>query len=76
MDGFTDTEKFFRSGIDAVAICSPAPCHLDNVRDAARLLLGEEDIHIELLVPADVAPDGGRRNSLRRSPRGKTPSIV
>ena len=47
-----------------------------NVRDAARLLLGEEDIHIELLVPADVAPDGGRRNSPRRSPRGTTPSIV
>ncbi|HVK06709.1 MAG TPA: Gfo/Idh/MocA family oxidoreductase [Armatimonadaceae bacterium] len=36
VEGFTDAEKFFRSGIDAVAICSPAPCHLDNVRDAAR----------------------------------------
>lgn len=47
-----------------------------NVRDAARLLLGEDDIHIELLVPAGVAPDRGRRTSPRRSRRGKTPSIA
>mgnify|MGYP003970809071 FL=1 len=30
-----DTEAFFESGIDAVTITSPAPCHLANVRDAA-----------------------------------------
>lgn len=33
---FTDSEAFFRSGIDAVAITSPAPCHRANVLDAAR----------------------------------------
>lgn len=33
---FTDSEAFFASGIDAVAITSPAPMHLSNVRDAAR----------------------------------------
>jgi predicted dehydrogenase len=34
--GFTDPELFFQSGIDAVVVTSPAPCHLDNVRMAAR----------------------------------------
>lgn len=33
---FTDIEAFFASGIDAVSVTSPAPCHLDNVRLAAR----------------------------------------
>ncbi len=33
---FTDGEAFFGSGIDAVAITSPAPCHRQNVLDAAR----------------------------------------
>jgi predicted dehydrogenase len=33
---FTDSEAFFRSGIDAVSITSPAPCHLRNVTDCAR----------------------------------------
>ena len=32
----TDLETFFNSGIDAVVITSPAPCHRDNVRAAAR----------------------------------------
>ena len=34
--GFTDTDEFFQCGLDAVAITSPAPTHLDNVRLAAR----------------------------------------
>jgi predicted dehydrogenase len=33
---FTGSEAFFQSGIDAVVIASPAPCHLQNVRAAAR----------------------------------------
>ncbi|MFA5206461.1 MAG: Gfo/Idh/MocA family oxidoreductase [Lentisphaeria bacterium] len=33
---FTDVEAFFRSGIEAVSITSPAPCHRQNVLDAAR----------------------------------------
>ena len=33
---FTDVEAFFRSGIEAVTITSPAPCHLANLCDAAR----------------------------------------
>lgn len=31
-----DVEAFMTSGIEAVSITSPAPCHLDNVLDAAR----------------------------------------
>ena len=33
---FTDPDEFFQSGIDAVAVLSPAPTHLDNVRLAAK----------------------------------------
>jgi len=33
---FTEVEAFFASGIDAVAITSPAPAHLQNVLDAVR----------------------------------------
>ena len=33
---FADVEAFFASGIEAVSITSPAPCHLRNVIDAAR----------------------------------------
>lgn len=33
---FTDIDAFFQSGIDAVAVLSPAPFHLDNVCQAAR----------------------------------------
>lgn len=36
---FTDARAFFESGIEAVTITSPAPCHLDNVLDAARYRL-------------------------------------
>lgn len=32
---FTDEPAFFKSGIEAVSICSPAPFHLQNVRGAA-----------------------------------------
>jgi predicted dehydrogenase len=32
----SDLDAFFGSGIDAVSITSPAPCHLANLRDAAR----------------------------------------
>lgn len=32
----TDIDQFFASGIDAVSITSPAPCHLQNLIDAAR----------------------------------------
>lgn len=32
---FTDAARFFASGIEAVSITSPAPCHLQNVLDAA-----------------------------------------
>jgi len=32
---FTDAEAFFKSGIEAVSITSPAPCHRDNVLQAA-----------------------------------------
>lgn len=34
-EGFTDPSAFFKSGIDAVVITSPAPTHLENVRMAA-----------------------------------------
>ena len=34
-NAFTDTEAFFDSGIEAVIITSPAPCHLQNLIDAA-----------------------------------------
>jgi predicted dehydrogenase len=33
---FSDIEKFFQSGFDAVTILSPAPFHLQNVLDATR----------------------------------------
>lgn len=33
---FTDTADFFASGIEAVSITSPAPCHKDNVLEAAQ----------------------------------------
>ncbi|GAB4451809.1 MAG: Gfo/Idh/MocA family oxidoreductase [Armatimonadaceae bacterium] len=35
VQGFTDADAFFRSGVDGVAITSPAPRHLENVRMAA-----------------------------------------
>jgi len=35
-NAFSNVEEFFESGIDAVSVTSPAPCHLENVRDAAR----------------------------------------
>jgi predicted dehydrogenase len=34
-NGFTDADEFFRSGIDAVSITSPAPSHCENVLAAA-----------------------------------------
>ena len=34
--GFTDEKAFFESGIDAVSITSPAPCHLANIRSACK----------------------------------------
>ena len=34
--GYVDAEMFFNSGIDAVAVTSPAPAHLENVMMAAR----------------------------------------
>ncbi len=33
---FSRTEDFFASGIEAVTITSPAPCHRENVIDCAR----------------------------------------
>jgi predicted dehydrogenase len=33
---YTEADAFFRSGIEAVTITSPAPCHFQNVMDAAR----------------------------------------
>ncbi len=33
---FDELDAFFGSGIDAVAVTSPAPCHLENVHAAAR----------------------------------------
>ncbi len=33
---FSDTNEFFASGIEAVSITSPAPCHKGNVLDAFR----------------------------------------
>ena len=35
-NAYTNPENFFRSGIEAVSITSPAPCHKQNVFDAAR----------------------------------------
>jgi len=35
-NAFTDAAAFFESGLDAVTITSPAPRHIDNVRDAVR----------------------------------------
>ncbi|HAI10964.1 MAG TPA: hypothetical protein DCM28_04625 [Phycisphaerales bacterium] len=32
---YSDLESFFNSGLDAVAICSPAPAHIQNVIDCA-----------------------------------------
>ena len=34
--GYTDSESFFASGLDAVAICSPAPVHLANIKGCAK----------------------------------------
>jgi predicted dehydrogenase len=34
--GFTDMAAFLAAGLDAVVVTSPAPCHLENIRDAAR----------------------------------------
>jgi predicted dehydrogenase len=36
VDGYTDRDAFFASGIDAVSITSPAPSHLANAREAAK----------------------------------------
>lgn len=36
LHAFTDSTAFFESGIEAVSITSPAPCHKANVLDAAR----------------------------------------
>jgi len=38
-NSFTDPKGFFNSGIDAVSITSPAPCHKQNVIDAAKCKL-------------------------------------
>jgi len=35
-NAFMDAAAFFESGLDAVTITSPAPRHIDNVRDAVR----------------------------------------
>lgn len=35
-EAFTDAGMFFDSGIEAVTVTSPAPCHKENVMDAAR----------------------------------------
>lgn len=35
-NAFSSSEDFFKSGIDAVSITSPAPCHKENVLDSAR----------------------------------------
>ena len=35
-NAFTDEAEFFASGLDAISITSPAPCHRDNVLDAAK----------------------------------------
>ncbi|HEX2951125.1 MAG TPA: Gfo/Idh/MocA family oxidoreductase [Armatimonadota bacterium] len=61
---FTDVDEFFRSGIDAVSITSPAPCHLQNVIDASRygkhilcekpLAMTEEEITRMMAVTADA----------------------
>lgn len=65
-EGFTDPEAFFASGIDAVSVTSPAPFHLDNVRDAARwgkpvlcekpLAMNDADIEtmIDIMEAADL----------------------
>ncbi len=36
---FTNENSFFASGIEAISITSPAPCHMANVLDAARYKL-------------------------------------
>lgn len=36
---FTDAKSFFNSGIEAIAICSPAPHHCQNVLDACKYRL-------------------------------------
>lgn len=33
--GFTNQNSFFKSGLDAVSICSPAPVHLANIKGCA-----------------------------------------
>src|ERR1041385_3016234 len=35
-NAFTDAESFFKSGLDAIVVTSPAGVHPQNVRDAAR----------------------------------------
>lgn len=34
--GYTQSEAFFKSGLDAVSICSPAPVHLANIQGCAK----------------------------------------
>ncbi len=35
VETFTDREAFFTSGVQAISVCSSAPAHLSNVREAA-----------------------------------------
>ena len=53
---FTDADAFFQSGIDAVAVTSPAPFHVDNVLMAAKY--GKHVLCEKPLAMTDE--DGGR----------------
>ena len=56
--GFTDAEAFFTSGIEAVSITSPAPCHRQNVLDAARHglpVICEKPLAMDATEAADMA---------------------
>lgn len=61
----TDTDAFYEAGLDAVAVTSPAPCHHENVLEAARRgkhVLCEKPLamtEIEAREMVDVMADAG-----------------
>jgi predicted dehydrogenase len=54
---FMDEAAFFESGVEAISITSPAPCHLSNVLNAARYKL-------PVLCEKPLALDGGEAGQM------------
>jgi predicted dehydrogenase len=54
---FTDVDAFFASGLDGVSITSPAPCHVENVLQAAQHKL-------DVLCEKPLAMDGDEAQAM------------